>query len=93
MLSRELAHNCNTLGLLLVPNILDQTPAYVDAVVDDSPAAKSGLLSDDLILMIDRARIDNQNTLEDQLRRIDRRDPVKLLIQRGTQILPITLTP
>lgn len=93
MLAKDKSHNLGTLGLVLVPNILDETPAYVDAISKQSPAASAGLKADDLILLIGNTRVENQNSLSDQLRRIDRRDPVQMLIQRGTDILSLTLNP
>lgn len=92
-LPREQAHNTATLGLQLVPDVLEKTPAYVDAVASGSPAAKTGLQPDDLILLVDGVRIDGQASLRETLRTLDRRDPVSLTIQRGSNIIPMTLQP
>jgi serine protease Do len=93
MLERERAHNLDTLGLVLVPNVLESTPVYVDAVAPDSPAAKADLRPDDLILLVDGQRVGDQNALTDLLRRIDRRDALSLTIQRDTDVLSKTLEP
>ncbi|WP_417732127.1 S1C family serine protease [Rosistilla oblonga] len=91
LLARDKSHNFQTLGLLMVPNVLDQTPAYVDAVVPKSPAAAAGLRPDDLILLVGKVRIENQDRLLEQLRSIDRRDPVSVVLQRGSEILSLRL--
>ena len=93
ILAREQSHNMRTLGLVLVPDVLESTPAYVDAVVTSGAAMKAGLQADDLILLINGQRVADQRALTDLLRRIDRRDTVSLTIQRDTEVLPVRLQP
>ena len=93
VLRRDQSHNLTTLGLVLVPNVLESTPAYIDAVAPDSPAADAKLRPDDLILLLEGQRVGDQQTLIDLLRRIDRRDAVSITIQRGNEVLPIRLQP
>jgi len=81
------------LGLGLVPDLLDKTPNYVDHVTPDGPAARSGLLPDDLLLMVNGQRLDSQTTLRELLVNADRRDPLSLLIQRGSEIISLTIRP
>lgn len=91
MLPREKSHNSETLGLVLIPDVLESTPVYVDAVVEKSPAAKADLRPDDLILMLDGQRVDSQQSFLKLLRRVDRRDDVQLTVQRDAEILPVSL--
>ncbi|MEM6470262.1 MAG: S1C family serine protease [Planctomycetota bacterium] len=93
ILRREQSHNLTTLGLVLVPNVLESTPAFVDTTLKDSPAARAGLLGDDLILLLDGQRVADQSSLKDLLRRIDRRDGVSVTIQRDAEILSVKLQP
>lgn len=92
LLPRDKSHNFQTLGLLMVPNVLDQTPAYVDAVIDGSAASVAGIRPDDLILLVGKVRIENQDRLLEQLRSIDRRDPVSIVLQRGSEIVSLRLS-
>ena len=92
-LPRKDSHNPNELGLVMVPDVLETTPAYIDTVATDSPAARAALRPDDLILLVNGQRVDSQRTLRSLLRTIDRRDNVELTVQRDTQILPVTLQP
>ena len=92
-LPRKDSHNPNALGLVMVPDVLETTPAYIDTVSADSPAARATLRPDDLILLVNGQRVDSQRTLRSLLRTIDRRDNVELTVQRDTQILPVTLQP
>ena len=93
MLDRNKAHSPETIGVVMVPDVLELTPAYVDDVVTQSPADRSDMRPDDLILFVDGRRVDSQRTLRSMLRRIDRRDKLQFTIQRGTEILPITISP
>lgn len=45
-------------GIMLVPNVvLESTPPFVEEVMPDSPAAKAGLKSDDLIVYVDGEQV------------------------------------
>ncbi len=92
-LPRKDSHNPGFLGLVMVPDVLETTPAYIDTVAPNSPAARVSLRPDDLILLVNGQRVDSQRTLRSLLRTIDRRDDVELTVQRDTQILPVTLQP
>jgi serine protease Do len=93
VLDRDKSHNLETLGLLLVPDVLESTPAYVDAVIAAGPAARAELQPDDLILLVNGKRVESQRVLRNLLRTLDRRDDVELTVQRQTQILPLVLRP
>src|SRR5262249_10364889 len=40
-------------GIVLVPNVVERTPPYVEELVPNSPAVKAGLKPDDLIVYVD----------------------------------------
>lgn len=85
--------NLARLGIVLVPNVLNRTPAFVDFVVPDSPAAASGLQPDDLILFLNSQRIAAQSTLIDELKYIDQADSIVLMVQRGSSLVEVILNP
>ena len=93
LLPRDKSHDPMSLGLVLIPDVLEATPVYVDEVLADSPAANAGLRPDDLVLLLGGSRVESQRVLRDMLRRMDRRDQVELTVQRGTEIIPVTLKP
>lgn len=93
MLARDQSHNPKALGIVMVPDVLETTPAYVDEVLDDTAASRADLRADDLILMVGGRRVDGQRTLRRLLRMIDKRDDVDLTIQRDSEILPMVLRP
>ncbi len=93
MLPREKSHNPQSLGLVMIPDVLETTPAYVDDVLPESPAMRADLRPDDLVLLVNGRRVESQRTLRSLLRTIDRRDDVELTVQRESQILPLVLRP
>ncbi|MFU7559257.1 S1C family serine protease [Roseiconus sp. JC912] len=93
VLPRERSHNLATLGLVLVPDVLENTPVYVDTVTKGSAAEKAELRPDDLILLLNGIRVGDQKSFTELLRRIDRRDAISLTIQRESEVLPVRLVP
>ena len=79
-------HSLLALGIVLVPDVLPKTPAYVDSVKPDSVSAKAGLAGDDLVLFVNSTRITSQAALRQELSTVDRGDPLVLLVQRGNEL-------
>lgn len=93
MLPRDESHNPLALGLVMIPDVLETTPAFVDDIASNSPAAVADLRPDDLIVLVNGKRVSSQRSFRNLLRTIDRRDNVELTIQRDSQILPVVLRP
>jgi serine protease Do len=93
ILPRDKSHDLRTLGLVMVPDVLETTPAYIDVVIAGSTAARAELRPDDLILLVNGKRVESQRSLRNLLRTIDRRDDVELTIRRDFEILPVVLRP
>jgi len=79
------------LGLVMVPDILERTPAYVDQVRPDSPADKVGLKPDDLILLLGERLIQSCQSFREELEYVDYEDPVILTVLRGQELLTFEL--
>lgn len=92
-LPADQAHSATGLGLVMIPNVLEKTPAFVDTVRDGSPAAQAGLQPDDLILLIAGRRVEGQVSVQEILRTLDRRDPVSVTVQRGSEVVTVTVQP
>ena len=79
-------------GIVFVPNILERTPAYVEDVYPDSPAAKAGLRPDDLISFVDGEPIVSINAFAEYLK--ERTRPgmtVRLEVRRGEGLEAVEL--
>lgn len=86
------AHTLALLGIHLVPDFLPRTPPFVEGVKPGSPAAKAGVRPDDLILFVNQRVASSCKQLTDELSFIDRLDPVKLTIQRGQELVEVSLS-
>lgn len=80
-----------SLGIVLVPNVVDKTPPFVDRVLPDTPAAEAKVLPDDLILFVNDRLVSSSKILREELLYIDRIDEVRLVIQRQQQLLEVSL--
>jgi S1-C subfamily serine protease len=79
------------LGINLVPDVLERTPAYVDQVRPGTAAARAGLRPDDLILLVGNHLTQSCKALRRELGMIDRADAVKITILRGQELIEVTL--
>ena len=79
------------LGIVLVPDVLERTPPFVDHVQPGSPADKAGIRADDLVLLIGERLIQSCKTLRSDLEYIDQDDEVKLTVLRGQELLEFAL--
>jgi S1-C subfamily serine protease len=82
-----------SLGIVLVPDVLERTPPFVDRVEPGSPAAKAGVRPDDLIVLSGDHLIQSCKALRSDLAYIDYEDEVKLTLLRGQELLQATLRP
>ena len=80
-------------GVVLVPEVVDNTPPFVDAVIPGSVADRAGLLRDDLILFVDSVLVQSLDDVEAECRRIEQGAPVRLTVRRDQQLKVILLAP
>lgn len=85
------ATNLARLGLVLVPDVVERTPPYVDHVLPGSAAAEAGVLPDDLVVLAGDRLIQSCKVLRAELEYIDFEDQVKLTVLRGQQLLEFVL--
>jgi serine protease Do len=79
------------LGIVLVPDVLQKTPPFIDAVQPGSLADKAGLLADDLILFVDTAMVGSCKAVHDELGFVDKDNPVRLTVMRGQELIEVEL--
>lgn len=81
------------LGLTLVPDVLQRTPPYVDAVAPGSSAAAAGIRPDDLVLFVNNRITQSCEMVRKELELVHRVDPVKATLLRGQELVEVTLQP
>lgn len=78
-------------GLILVPNVVERTPPYVEDVVPGSPAARAGLRPDDLIVYIDGEQIGSIAQFRLILDTAPPETEFKIEVRRGDRLQTFTL--
>ncbi len=80
-----------SLGIVLIPDVVERTPPYVDAVRRGSPAAKAGVRPDDLILVVGDRLVQSCKALVSELEYVDYEDAITITVERGTELIPFSL--
>ena len=76
-------------GIVLVPNVVERTPPYVDGVRNESPAHKAGLLPDDLIVYVDGEPVISINAFNEYIAKTNPGMTIRLEIRRGDRLMPV----
>ncbi len=77
-------------GLILVPDVVFRTPAYVETVVEGSQAAKLGLKPDDLVVFANGELIPSIRALDAILRQLPPGDDLQLIVRRDQELISVT---
>lgn len=80
------------LGFSMVPDVVGRTPPFVDSVFALGVAAQAGVLPDDLIVDINGIATASCRDVVKVLGQIDRDEPVRLMIQRGSEFVTVELS-
>jgi serine protease Do len=71
------------LGIVLVPDVVERTPPYVDQVLPGSPAANAGIRPDDLVVLLGDRLVRSCKALGEELQYVDAEDGTKLTVLRA----------
>jgi len=72
--------------IILKGGVVRATPAYVDRIVPNSPAAKAGMRPDDLIIKIDESRVKSWKSFRRLVASYRAGETVKLTVKRGDSV-------
>jgi serine protease Do len=79
------------LGLVMVPDVVYRTPAYVESVIPDSAGAKAGVIAEDLIVFVNDELVQSNRTLKSILGRLESGDSIRLVVRRKEKLIPLEL--
>jgi len=79
-------------GVVLVPNVVERTPPFVEEVAPGSPGAAAGLRPDDLIVYIDGQQVVSIQSFHELMKDVPPGTKVKLEVRRGEKLVPVELT-
>ncbi len=81
------------LGAILVPDLLDRTPPFVESIDPGSAAARAGLAADDLVIAVGGRTVTTRAGVEQALGGLAEGDPVKLTVIRRGSLVELDLGP
>jgi len=79
-------------GLIMIPNVVARTPAYIDRVIPGTQAAEAGLQVDDLVVFVGDRLIPSCAALLEELGSLEPGDPLQVVVRRGDKLETIQLT-
>ena len=78
-------------GLVMVPDVIARTPAFVDAVVTGSQAAEKGFKPDDLVLFVNDELVQSCRMLRKKLGALEAGDTLQIVVRRNDQLVTIEM--
>ncbi|MEZ5944159.1 MAG: trypsin-like peptidase domain-containing protein [Planctomycetaceae bacterium] len=81
----------NDFGLMLVPDVVFRTPAYIDQIAPESQAATQGLQSDDLIVFANGELVSSIRVFREILGRLPPGDNLTLIVRREERLVTVQL--
>ncbi len=87
------AVNFSQLGIVLVPDVLERTPPYVDEVRAGSPGERAGVKPDDLIVFVGENLVHSCKGFREELARIERDTELRLVLMRGQELVEVVVKP
>lgn len=79
------------LGLVMVPDVVYRTPAYVESIVPGTVAAKAGVTPEDLIVFVNDELVQSNRTLKSILGRLESGDSIRLVVRRKEKLISLEL--
>lgn len=79
-------------GLVMIPDVVPRTPAYVENVVAGSSAATAGIKTDDLVLFINGELIKSCSHLAEILNNLEDGSQVDIVVRREGKLQTLKLT-
>ncbi len=80
-------------GLVMVPDVLERTPPFIEQVRPHSPAAAAGLRADDLVVFVGDHLVQSLQALSDELKQLEPDAEVRILVMRDQDLIDVVLRP
>ena len=77
--------------MVLVPDVLDRTPPFVDEIRPGSPAAAVGLRADDLIVFVGDQLVQSLKALAEELSQLEPDAEIRLVVLRNQDLIDVEL--
>lgn len=80
------------MGLVLIPDVVDRTPPFIDRIVAGSAAAEAGLRADDLVISVNRKLCPSVKDLSQELEYVDRDSRLLLTVRRNNDFIEVEIS-
>jgi serine protease Do len=81
------------LGAVLVPDLLDKTPPFIESILPETAAARADLRPDDLVIAVSGRSVASRTAVQQALGLLAEGDPVRLTVVRDGAIVECDLGP
>jgi serine protease Do len=88
---KQLAGPTGYHGLILVPNVVERTPPFIEDTIPGSPAARAGLKPDDLIVYVNGDKITSVKEFRDLVDKAGPGTVFKIEVRRGDKLTTVDL--
>lgn len=78
-------------GIVLVPDVLFRTPAYIDQTVPNGVAARAGLKPNDLLLFVNGELVQSCKEFQAAVGPAEEGDLLQIVVRRGKQLISVEL--
>jgi len=78
-------------GVILVPDVVERTPPFIEEVRPDSPGAKAGLRPDDLVVYVDGEQVGSVKDFRAIVGKAQPGTTFKLEVRRGDRLVSVEL--
>jgi len=78
-------------GIVMLPDVVARTPAFIERVTLGSPAAQAGLRPNDLVLFVGEELVQSVRMLREELGRLESGGQLRLVVRRGDQLVTVEL--
>ena len=80
------------MGLVLVPDVVDRTPPFIDRIVAGSAAAAADLRADDLVISVNGKLCPSVKDLSEELEYVDRDSKLRLTVRRNNDFVDVEIS-
>ncbi len=78
-------------GLVMVPDVVFRTPAYIEKVLKNSPSMEQKLQTNDLVLFVNSTLVHSLREFRTQLGQLEPGDELTLIVRRGSQLVTVRM--
>lgn len=78
-------------GIVMIPDVVARTPAFINRVIPGSAAMQAGLRPNDLVLFVGDELIQSVSVMREELGRLESGGNLRLVVRRGDQLLTVEL--